>query len=265
MKEGRMEILVCMKSVPDERGEIRLDPESRKMDLIRAEKKENEFDAYALELALRTKENYGGSVTVVTVGSEEDCICIRNGLSLGAEEAFLIKGDQAGEKDPAALAQLLAETLPELEKRRGKAFDLILTGRESTDYGSALLSGILAEKCKLPYLSSVIEIKMEGEELEIKKELDEGYQLYAVRTPALLSVAKGEMEPRYPNIMKRLASRKAEIPEIEREQETEGSSCLEYLSIEEVEKKKKGIKIIEADSKKAVEEAIRQMRADRVL
>jgi electron transfer flavoprotein beta subunit len=140
-----------------------------------------------------------------------------------------------------------------------------LTGRESTDYSSGLLGGILAEKCALPYLSNAVEIRMEGEEVQVKKELDEGHQLYAIRMPALLSVAKGDMELRYPNIMKRLASRRAEIPEIERAAVTEESGCLEYLSIEEVEKKKKGKKIKEADSKKAVEEAIRQLLADKVL
>ena len=260
-----MEILVCMKSVPDERGEICLDPESGKIDLSRTEKKENEFDAYALELALRSREAYGGAVTVLTVGREEDCICIRNGLSLGADEAFLIREEQAGEKDSATLACLLADAIPELEERRGKAFDLILTGRESTDCSSGLLGGILAEKCRLPYLSNVVEMKMEGDELQVKKELDEGYQLYAVRMPALFSVAKGDMELRYPNIMKRLASRRAEIPEMTPETNAEGGLCLEYLSLEEAAKKKKGKKIKEADSKKAVEEAIRQLLADKVL
>ena len=263
--EDRMEILVCMKSVPDERGEICLNPESGKMDLSRAEKKENEFDAYALELALRSKEAYGGRVTVLTVGREEDSICVRNALSLGADEAFLIRDDHAGEKDAAAIAQILADSLPELEKRREKSFDLILTGKESTDYGSGLLSGILAEKCKLPYLSNVIEIKMEGEELQIKQELDKGYKLYALKKPALLSVSKGEIELRYPNIVKRLASRRAEIPEMMPKADTEGGECLEYLSLEEAVKKKEGRKIKEEDSKKAVEEAIRQMIADKAL
>ncbi len=259
-----MEILVCMKSVPDERGEIRLDPESGKMDLSLAEKKENEFDAYALELALRTKEVYGGRVSVLTVGTEEDSICIRNALALGADTAFLIREDLAGEKDAAEIAQILSDGIPEMEKRQEKPFDLILTGKESTDYGSGLVGGILAEKRKLPYLSNIIEIKTEGDILRVKKELDQGYQFYEVEMPALLSVAKGELELRYPNIMKRLASRKTEIPEIIPER-AEREKRLEYLDLKEVTKKKKGRKIKEADSKKAVDELIRQLAADRDL
>ncbi len=257
-----MEILVCMKTVPDESGELRLDVKSGKMDFSGAEPKENEFDAYALELALRTVERYGGSVSLLTLGDEGDSICIRNGLALGAEEAFLLKDEQAGEKDAAAAAEEICSLLPEIEKKREKAFDLILVGRESTDYSSGLLGGLLAEKLGYPFVSDVTEIKLLEGELQVKKEREDGYQILRLEMPALLSVSKGELEPRYPNVMRRLASRKAVLQEF---LPKETKAKLEYLSLEETEKKTDGLKIDTKDSQKAVEEVLEKLRADKVL
>lgn len=262
MEQSTMEILVCMKTVPDERGELRLDAESGKMDFSKAEPKENEFDAYALELALRTVESYGGSVSLLTLGDEGDGICVRNGLALGAEEAFLLRDEQAGEKDAAAAAEEISFLLPEIEEKREKYFDLILVGRESTDYSSGLLGGLLAEKLDYPFVSDVTEIKLLEGELRVKKEREDGYQILCFEMPALLSVSKGELEPRYPNVMRRLASRKAELPEFVPK---EAKAKLEYLSLEEPEKKTGGLKIDTKDSQKAVEEVLEKLHADKVL
>ena len=126
-----MEILVCMKQVPDDSVEIRLGA-SGEPDLSQAEPQGNVFDTYALELATRFVEANGGTITVATVGTEADKVCLKNSLAVGAKNAAQIEG--AEKTDASVTASLLAAGIKKIEADAGKPFDMVLCGRESTDY-----------------------------------------------------------------------------------------------------------------------------------
>jgi electron transfer flavoprotein alpha/beta subunit len=257
-----MEILVCMKQVPDEGAEIKLDPQTGRPDLTEIDQKENAFDAYALELAVRYIESHGGSISVTSVGSEADALCLRNGLSVGAQKAYLIKEEKEEQEDADTVAEKIAKALPELEKQNGANYDLILCGRESTDHIGGQVGAILAQKLGYAYSSDIVEAEPLADGIKVKKELEEGHAFLEVKLPAVLSISKPDYDPRYPNVVKRIASRKAEIPEIMAEL---SEKKVEYLSFSQPPKRHAGRKIQESAAETAVEKAMQQLIEDKVL
>ena len=145
-----MEILVCMKQVPDDSVEIHLGADG-KPDLSQADPQGNAFDTYALELAVRYIEEHGGNVTVASVGSEDNKTCLKNSLAVGAVKAYLIPGAAAAEDtDAYVTAKLLADAIPKIEEANGAKFDMVFCGRESTDYIGSEVGEILAELLGMP-------------------------------------------------------------------------------------------------------------------
>lgn len=206
-----MEILVFVKQVPDDYVKIGLDA-AGKPATAGVEVVNNAFDTYAVELAVRYKEAHGGSVTVATLGGEEAKTGLKNLLAVGADHAFLLTAQ--GEGDESGLAACLAGAVKPLEEAHGAPFGLILCGKESTDEIGSQVGAMLAEELELPFVSSVVEVSEEDGVLTAKQETEDGYALYELAAPAVLTIAKPDYEPRYPSIKNKLAARKAQVPEV---------------------------------------------------
>ena len=88
----------------------------------------------------------GGTVTVATVGTENDKVCLRNSLAVGAKASAQIEGVEKA--DAAVTASLLAAGIKKIEADAGKTFDLILCGRESTDYIGGEVGRAVGEKMR---------------------------------------------------------------------------------------------------------------------
>lgn len=257
-----MEILVCMKQVPDDSVEIHLGADGQP-DYSKADPQGNAFDTYGLEMAVRHTEEFGGTVTVASVGPEDNKICMKNSLAVGAGKAYLISdGGEAG-LDAYGTAKRLAEAIPKIEEANGAKFDLILCGRESTDFIGSEVGEILAELLGLPFVSNVVEFTPEGDDLKIKKELDAGYLIMQTPKPALYTVSKPDYDPRYPTIKSKLAARKIQIPTIDG---IEGDAArVAFLGYQEPPKREAGVKIQEDDPADAVAKAFELLTADKVL
>ncbi|BCZ45721.1 electron transfer flavoprotein subunit beta [Clostridium gelidum] len=261
-----MEILLCVKQVPDDSIEIHLDKEAKKPKLNGVSLVANAFDTYALELAVRLSEAHGGKVSVLTVGSEDSLNTLKNCLSVGAKEAFFIKDDLYADLDSIGTAHVLADAIHKIEKDKGEKFDLILCGKESTDEITGQVGAMLAEKLKMGFVSSVIEIDFKDNSMEVHAETDEGYNLVSLKCPAVLTVSKPNYDPRYPTIKTKMASRKAVIPtycaaEIGEFKQAK-VRCTQYV---EPPKKEAGIKIQEKDALLAVSAAMEQMKKDKAI
>ena len=109
-----MEILVCMKQVPDDSVEIHLGADGQP-DLSKADPQGNAFDTYGLEMAVRHIEEFGGTVTVASVGPEDNKTCMKNALAVGAGKAYLISDGGAADLDAYGTAKLLANAIPKIE------------------------------------------------------------------------------------------------------------------------------------------------------
>ena len=122
-----MEILVCVKQVPDADVEVKLNA-SGTPDIEKIAPVMNAFDGYALEMATRYKEANGGTVVVMSIGGDNVKDTMKNCLAVGADEAYIIN-DVIADADAVATSDVIAAAVKKLEEVRGKAFDIICCGK----------------------------------------------------------------------------------------------------------------------------------------
>ena len=208
-----MEILVCVKEVPDETKEIHLDPESGCPDLSDAALQANAFDTYAVEMAVRKTEECGGTVTVLSAGAKSTAAVLRNCIAVGAAKGCAVNDPLLENADSFLAAEAVKAAILKLEEENGRPFDVILTGKESTDMIGGEFGGILSEKLNRPLVSDVVEFTSEEAGITVKKELESGYYEVQMPCPAVITVSTPDFKPRYPSIKSKLAARKVSIPE----------------------------------------------------
>jgi electron transfer flavoprotein beta subunit len=151
----------------------------------------NEPDNYAVEEALQIRDRVGGSVTVVTVGGEDDEEVLRRQLAMGANRAVLLSDDAFDGSDGKGIATILKKFI---EKEH---FDLVLTGVQADD-GAAQVGGMLAAMLDLPFASLVNSIEPNGGMLKVSREIEGGNkELNGIELPCVLSIQTGINEPRY--------------------------------------------------------------------
>lgn len=187
-----MEILVCVKRVPDtSENEFELNAEGNleRDELVYSV---NEPDNYAVEEALQIVSRVGGGVTVVTVGGEEDEEVLRREMAMGANRGVLLSDSAFSHSDGQAIAAILKAFI---EKGH---YDLILTGVQAED-GGAQVGGMLAAMLDYPFASLVNFIEeLEGGKLLIGREIEGGNrEMSEIELPCVLSIQTGINEPRY--------------------------------------------------------------------
>ncbi len=203
-----MEILVCAKRVPDSsENEIQLNAAGNDIERDELVYSINEWDNYAVEEAIQIVARAGGSVTVVTVGTDEDEEILRRELAMGANKAALIADDAFDGSDGKGIASILHAFV-----KQGK-YDLILTGAMADD-GAAQVGGMLAAMLDYPYASLVNSIEvLDGNKLKISREIAGGNkEMNEIELPCVLSIQTGINQPRYVGIrgIRQVAS--VEIP-----------------------------------------------------
>ena len=204
-----MEILVCVKRVPDmAENEIEINRDGS--DILRDDLvySVNEWDNYAVEEALRIRDNVGGSVTVISVGDEDSEEVLRREMAMGADNGLLLCDDAVEGIDGRQTAALLAAAV-----QKGN-YDLILTGAQA-DGGAGQVGGMLDSMLDYPYASLVTKIEVAGDNLTVGREIEGGNQeMNEIALPCVLSIQTGINEPRYVGIrgIRKVAS--LEIPEM---------------------------------------------------
>ena len=203
-----MNILVCVKQVPDtSENEISVGRDGTDIERSDLVYSVNEWDNYAVEEAIRIREEVGGSVTVLSVGGDEANDVIRRQIAMGADNGVLISDDSFKGSDGRGIAAILKA---EIEKG---SYDLILTGVQADD-GAAQVGGMLAAMLDLPYATPVTFLEILDERrLKIGREIAGGNQeISEIDLPCVLSIQTGINEPRYVGIrgIRKVAS--LEIP-----------------------------------------------------
>lgn len=207
-----MNMLVCMKQVPDT-TEIKIDPVTNTLIRAGVPSIVNPFDAYALEMAARIKDEKGGKIVVMSMGPEQAKTALKECLSVGADKAYLISGREFGGSDTLATSYILSCAVAAVEEREGK-FDLILCGKQAIDGDTAQVGPELAEHLDYPQITYAVELAAEGNAVRAKRETEEGYAIIEADCPCVVTVTKPAFEPRLPNIKSKMAANKAEIPVI---------------------------------------------------
>src|SRR5690242_19130528 len=185
-----MNIVVCMKQVPDTWAERTLRAEDSRLDRAAADGVINELDEYAIEEGLRLAEAHGGEVTILSMGPDKAAESVRKALSMGADKAVHVADDGLAGSDALATSLVLAEAL------KSVGFDLVICGSESTDARTGVVPAMLAERLGVPQLTLAAKVETDGSSVTIHRVTDDGYAVVRGPLPAVVSVVEKINEPR---------------------------------------------------------------------
>jgi electron transfer flavoprotein beta subunit len=200
-----MNIVVCVKQVPDTWAERTLRTDDSRLDRASVDGVINELDEYAIEEGLRLAEAHGGEVTILSMGPEKASESIRKALSMGADKAVHLVDDALEGSDALATSLAMATVL----QRTG--FDLVILGSESTDARMGVLPAMLAERLGVPQLTLASKVEVDGSAITIQRQTDYGYDTVAGTLPAVVSVVEKINEPRYPSFKGIMAAKKKPV------------------------------------------------------
>jgi electron transfer flavoprotein beta subunit len=200
-----MNIVVCVKQVPDTWSERTLRPDDSRLDRDAADAVPNELDEYAIEEGLRLAEAHGGEVTILSMGPDKATETIRKALSMGADRAVHLVDDGLAGSDALGTSAALAAVLRQI------GFDLVILGSESTDARMGVLAAMLAERLGVPQLSLASKVEIDGTAIVINRQTDYGYDKVEASLPAVVSVVEKINEPRYPSFKGIMAAKKKPV------------------------------------------------------
>ena len=210
-----MEILVCVKQVPDT-AEVKIDPV--KHTVIRAGVPNifNPFDQNALEAALQMKDaDKDVKITLLSMGPDQAKDVLREGLAMGADDAYLLSDRKLGGSDTLATGYALAQAIKKIAADKGiEQFDIILCGKQAIDGDTAQVGPQVAEDLDIPQVTYAWEVwpTEDGKSVRVKKELEDGFEILEMACPCAVTVTKPDYEPRFPTIKSKMAANKAKIP-----------------------------------------------------
>lgn len=201
-----MKIIVCLKRVPDTESRIRVAGDGASIDAAGVKYIISPYDEYALETALRLKEaGGGGEVVAVSVGEPSAGEQLRSALAMGADRAILLRGTTS--QDGLVTAKALAAALGEEDA------DLVLLGAKAADDDQQQVGPMLAELLDRPCVTVVAHVDIEDGALVAHREIEGGVEIVEAPLPAVLTITKGEHEPRYPSLKGIMAAKKKPLEE----------------------------------------------------
>jgi electron transfer flavoprotein beta subunit len=202
-----MNIIVPVKQVP-ESSNVKMDKETGTVIRAGVETVVNPLDLYALETALRLKEQYGGKVTALSMGPPQALRVLKEAAAMGCDAGALISDRSFGGSDTWATSYTLAQGI----RRIGK-FDIIVAGERATDGDTAQVGPGIAAWLDIPAATYVSKIeKVENGRIHLERLVEEGYQMLSVPLPCLITVVKEIAVPRLPTLKGKLRSKELNIP-----------------------------------------------------
>ena len=202
-------VVVCVKPVPDPKhyDKVTIDPVKKTITRTGIPTLVNPVDKSAIELALQLRENYGGSVVVVSMAPPNADEILREVLAMGADEAYLLSDRAFGGADTLATSYTLYHGVKKIEAAKGYSFDFVLCGSESADGATAQVSSQLGEWLGYPHLWNVFELEgtpgkgSPQETFCLKTKMENGHMEWTAHTPLVLGVAREIRKPRFTSIM----------------------------------------------------------------
>ena len=204
-----MRLLVCVKRVPAPGARINITDDEQDVDAAHLGFTTSPHEECALEEAVQIVEEHGGEVTVLTLGPAEAEEQLRYAASVGAHHFVLLPVTEV-DWDPQRTANALVKAIEDLEENV-EPFDLVLFGNESADSGGFQVGVRVAHALDRPMVNGIKGIEIAENKVTARREIDGGFEVYEIPTPAVLGVKEGINLPRYPTMKGRLASKKAEI------------------------------------------------------
>jgi len=201
-----MNILVCIKQVPDMESKFRIDADGVWYDRGDLAWRMNEYDEYAVEQAVRQKELAGGDVTVLCIGSDQVKETMKKALAMGCDRGVHIADSHSYMKDPYQIAAMIAGFA------RDKGFDLIFTGMQSQDRGSGQVGVMVAEMLGMTAITTIVDYTFDNGSVVVQRELEGGVKAKVkAALPVLVTCQLGLNTPRYPTLPNIMKAKKKEL------------------------------------------------------
>lgn len=201
-----MDIIVCIKQVP-ETTEVEIDPEKGTLIRDGVAATVNPFDLYAIEEALRLKEELGGVITAISMGPSQAESALRDAIAMGCDNGILLSDPAFAGSDTLATSYTLASGI-----RKIGSFDLIICGIKTTDGDTGQVGPGLAEELGIPhvsYVKRIVEI-LDGS-MTLERTLDDLSETLRTPMPCVITVTKEINEPRLPSFKGKMAARRAHV------------------------------------------------------
>jgi len=206
-----MKVLVCIKQVPDLESRFKPNAEGLWFNETDLAWRMNEYDEYAVEQAVRLREQLGegAELTVLSIGPDRVVEAIKKALAMGADKAVHVQDPAVAGKDPWQVASIIAAYA------KGEGFDIIFTGLQSQDRGSAQVGVSVAEQLGYACSTTLVGFEYDSGTIIAKRELEGGLKgVVKLKTPALVTCQLGLNVPRYPTLPNIMKAKKKEIAQI---------------------------------------------------
>jgi len=201
-----MKILVCITHVPDTTSKINFTDNNTKFDTTGVQFIIGPYDDYALARAIEIKEATSSSVTVLNVGLSDTEPTLRKALAIGADDAVRVNAEPI---DSYFIAFQIAE------HAKGAGYDLILMGRESIDYNSGVVHGIVGALLNIPSVSPVMKLEIDGGKAKVAREIEGGKEYLEVNLPFVAGCQEPIAEWKIPNMRGIMSARTKPLKVIE--------------------------------------------------
>lgn len=202
-----MNIFVCIKQVPGT-SEVEVDEKTGVLKRDGVDSKMNPYDLYAVETAIRMKEDKGGEVTVLSMGPPQAAEIIAESYMMGADDGALFTDRKFAGADVLATAYTLAQGI----KKLGSP-DLIICGKMTTDGDTAQVGPTIAEFLDIPHVANVKKIlEIKEDSIVLEMDMPHSIEVVDVKLPCLIAVDKGIYQPRLPSFKRKLETKDREIP-----------------------------------------------------
>lgn len=189
-----MNSIVCIKQVPNT-NEVKINQETGTLIREGVESIINPDDKNALEAALEMREQVGGKITLLSMGPEQAKAALKEGLAMGADDAYLISDRAFGGSDTWATATILAAAIEKIGK-----YDLIFCGRQAIDGDTAQVGPEIAEFLGIPQVTYAKKIEVTQNEIQVTRFTENADWVIKVKTPCLLTTIKELNDPRFPTV-----------------------------------------------------------------
>jgi electron transfer flavoprotein beta subunit len=254
-----LKICVLVKEVPDAAVQKRIDPQTMWLDRS-GENNLNPFDTHAIEAAVRFKEGDEldvDEVVAVTMGPDSAQRALQKAVALGADRSVHLSDSALEGSDVCATGRALAKVL------ESENPDLVLLGQQSDDGECYTIGAVVAEHLKMPSLTQVVGIEVDGDKLKCERQAEYGYDTVALSMPAVISVGDAINEPRYPSLKAIMGAKKKPLDTksiadvgIEASQVGEDGSRTTVIALNEPPAKEPGEIIEDEDTAETVEKIV---------
>lgn len=203
-----MNVLVCVKQIPDPNAPGKLDPQTKRLVREGVDLVLDPGDEHAVEAALQLVEKDSGDVTVISMGPAKAMEAIRRALAMGAHRGILVSDPGLENSDALSTARAIAAAT------KGQTYDLIICGTESTDGSSGAVPAQLAELLELPLLSFAKKLDVIDGKASIDRQTDDGYDVVESPLPVVVTVTGGINEARYPALRGIMQAKNKEVRQL---------------------------------------------------